>query len=219
MLFLPVQEVNYVLNTVGINYTGGIIMNKKRLIALLTVSIFLLTLLPTAAAMADEAVSGGTASVTGEVYNNVYDSVYGNVYNSVYNGVYAPPVKGWEFRGKLKVVNAVYGTLTILTKQGAKTFPVAANAQITFNGKKVPLSALKPGIEVGIKVADGKITLIRAAGPQKKPTPPGKLKKEVKKQVKKEIKKQVKKEVEKTVKKEVKKQKVNNQPAKSKVKK
>lgn len=66
------------------------------------------------------------------------------------------------YRGRLKVYEAAYGTITIQTGEGDKTFTLADNVQVTVNDKPAALTDLKAGMKAGIKVENGEVVLIKA---------------------------------------------------------
>lgn len=66
------------------------------------------------------------------------------------------------YRGRLTVYDAAYGSMTIKTREAEQTFTVAENVQVTINDKPAALADLKAGMKAGIKVADGKVVLIKA---------------------------------------------------------
>ncbi|MCS6850748.1 MAG: hypothetical protein NZ700_06225 [Gemmataceae bacterium] len=75
-----------------------------------------------------------------------------------------------EIKGKVKSVDAEKNTITVTTKDGDKTFPIAADAKITV-GKGSNLKDLKEGAGVMLRteVKDGKEVVVELkAGGKKK---------------------------------------------------
>lgn len=70
------------------------------------------------------------------------------------------------YRGRLTVIDAVYG-LTLLTREGDKTFAVADDVQVIINGKQATLSDVKSGMKAGIKIEGGKVAVIKAVALKK----------------------------------------------------
>jgi len=75
--------------------------------------------------------------------------------------------KAESYRGKITVIDAVYG-LTLLTQEGDKTFAVADDVQVIINGKQATLSDVKSGMKAGIKIAGGKVAVIKAVALKEK---------------------------------------------------
>jgi hypothetical protein len=70
--------------------------------------------------------------------------------------------KAETYRGRLKVYEAAYGSMTIQTREGDKTFTIADNVQVTVNDKPAARTDLKAGMKAGIRVEKGQVVLIKA---------------------------------------------------------